>query len=47
MYDVAPETILKKSLVPKTGSEFQQIYDFHRLDAIGKRHDRRKIFYKN
>ena len=45
MYDVAPETILKKSLDPKTGGEFQQIYDFHRLNAIGKRHDREEKYF--
>ena len=46
MYNIAPETILRNSLDPKTGSEFQQIYDFHRLDVVGKRHDREKKYFE-
>ena len=45
MYNIAPETILKDSLDPKTGNELQQIYDFHRLDVVGKRHDREKKYF--
>ena len=40
MYDIAPETVLNKSLDPKTGEEFQEIYDFHRISAIEKRQGR-------
>ena len=40
MYDIAPETILNKSLDPKTGKEFQEIYDFHRISSIEKRQAR-------
>ena len=46
MYDVAPETILSKSLDPKTGEEFQQIYDFRRIAAVGKRHDREQKYFE-
>ena len=37
MYEIAPETILNKSLDSKAGKEFQEIYDFHRISAIEKR----------
>ena len=40
MYDITPETILNKSLDPKTGKEFQEIYDFHRISSIKKRQAR-------
>ena len=40
MYDIAPETILNKSLNLKTGKEFQEIYDFHRISSIEKRQAR-------
>ena len=40
MYDIAPETVLNKSLDPKTGKEFQEIYDFHRISLIEKRQAR-------
>ena len=34
-YELAPETIEKRSLDPNDGKYFQEIYDFMRLKKIG------------
>ena len=37
-YELAPETIEKRSLDPNDGEYFQEIYDFMRLRKFGRNH---------
>ena len=46
MYNISPENVLNNSLNPKTGAEFQEIYDFHRLDAVDKRNERENRYFE-
>ena len=39
-YELAPETIEKRSLNPNDGKYFQEIYDFMRLKKIGNNQTR-------
>ena len=41
-YQLAPETIEKRSLNPNDGKHFQEVYDFMRLRKIEKNHTRKR-----
>ena len=43
-YELAPETIEKRSLNPNDGKYFQEIYDFMRLKKIGNNQTRNERY---
>ena len=44
-YDLAPQQILDKSL--NKGSDFEQVFDFKRLQVVGKARERTQRYAEN